>query len=354
MKELLKKLSEAYAPSGCEEAVREIITSMVREYVDELYVDKIGNLITLKKGVQNKPKILLDAHMDEIGMMVKYIDEKGFIRFSYTGGFSDQTVLNQRVVILTRKGIIPGVIGCKPPHLMTQEEKEKIVKRSDMFIDIGAESRVEAEQLGVRVGDHIIWSTSFTELAGNKLASKAFDNRVGCAILIKILQKLKTETPVYGVFTVMEEIGLRGAKTAAFTIEPDAALVFDIATAGDHPNVKEGEAPVRVGGGPVISVADGSRLNLGGGLITHPKIRRILIETAEENSIPYQLYVFEGGTTDGTVISLSRTGVPTGLISVPVRYAHTASELLSLLDVENSIKLATLSIYKIIETLSNG
>ncbi len=354
IKSMLKKLTEVYAPSGCEEPVREIITSMLEGYVDELHIDRMGNLIALKKGLSGKPKILLDAHMDEIGMIVKYIDDKGFIRFSYTGGFFDQTVLNQRVVILTKNGPIPGVIGAKPPHLMTQEEKEKIVKRSDMFIDIGAENRLEAERLGVRIGDHITWTAGFIELAGDKLVSKAFDNRVGCAILIKILQELKTDTPVYGVFTVMEEIGLRGAKTAAFKIEPDTALVFDIAAAGDHPNIKEGEAPIRVGGGPVIGVADGSRANLGGGLITHPLIRRILIETAEENNIPYQLYVFEGGTTDGTVIALSRAGVPTGLISVPVRYAHTTSELLSLSDVENSIKLTELAIHKIVEAFSKG
>ncbi len=354
IKSILKKLTETHAPSGCEAPVRDVITSILEKYVDEIYVDKMGNLITLKKGINGKPKILLDAHMDEIGMLVKYIDEKGFIKFSYTGGFFDQTVLNQRVIILTRNGPIPGVIGAKPPHLMAQEEREKIVKRSEMFIDIGVESRQEAERLGVRIGDHITWSAELTELADGKLVSKAFDNRVGCAILIKILQELKTESPVYGVFTVMEEIGLRGAKTAAFTIEPDAALVFDIAAAGDHPNVKEGEAPIRIGGGPVIGVADGSRMNLGGGLITHPLIRRILIETAEDNHIPYQLYVFEGGTTDGTVIALSRTGVPTGLISVPVRYAHSASELLSLMDVEKSVQLAELSIHKIVETFSTG
>ncbi|MEM2907468.1 MAG: M42 family peptidase, partial [Candidatus Odinarchaeota archaeon] len=254
---ILKKLTEVYSPSGYEESVREVIASMLEKYVDEIHVDKMGNLITLKRGLEKEQKIFLDEHMDEIGMLVKYIDDKGFIRFSYTGGFFDQVVLNQRVVVLTRNGPIPGVIGAKPPHLMTQEEREKLVKRGDMFIDIGAGSRQRAEQLGVRVGDHISWAAGFTELVDNNVTSKAFDNRVGCTILIKILKELKANATIYGVFTVMEEIGLRGAKTAAFTIEPDAALVFEIAAAGDHPGVKEGEAPVRIGGGPVIGIADG-------------------------------------------------------------------------------------------------
>lgn len=346
---LLKRLSEVCAPSGYEGPVKEIIESAVKDYVDEVYTDKMGNLVTVKRGVEKAPKILLDAHMDEIGMLVKYIDDKGFIRFSYTGGFSDQVVLNQRVMVLTREGSLPGVIGSKPPHLISTEDRDKPVKRSEMFIDIGVGSREEAERMGVRIGDHVTWVTAFTELADKNVSCKAFDNRVGCTVLIEVLKEFKSPATIYGVFPVMEEVGLRGAKTAAYSLEPNAALVFDIAAAGDHPGIKEGEAPIKLGGGPVIGVADGGKASLGGGLITHPKIRQVLVDTAERNNIPYQLYVFEGATTDGTAISLSRSGVPTGLLSVPVRYVHSASEVLNTADVEKTIELSKLSLLKIAE-----
>ncbi|MHA1754771.1 MAG: M42 family metallopeptidase, partial [Candidatus Odinarchaeia archaeon] len=286
-----------------------------------------------------------------IGMLVKFIDKNGFIRFSYTGGFFDQTVLNQRVAINTKKGLIHGVIGSKPPHLMLPEDKDKVVKRRSMFVDIGAKDREDALNMGVRVGDPITWVSKFTLLGDSRVTGKAFDDRAGCCALIQTLKELEVDADVYSVFAVMEEVGLRGAKTAAFALKPDAALIFETTAAGDFPGVKEEEATTKLGEGPVIIIADGSKTSLGGGLITHPLLRRILIETAEENNIPYQLEVFEGGTTDGTAISLSRSGVPTAVLSIPVRYIHTPTEVLDIRDLINTIKLAKLAIPKIIDEI---
>ncbi|MHA1238893.1 MAG: M42 family metallopeptidase [Candidatus Odinarchaeia archaeon] len=344
----LKKLVEVDAPSGMEDNVRELIKELVQPYVDELRVDSLGNLITVKRGEKGAPKILLDAHMDEIGFIVKHIDKKGFIYFSYVGGFFDQTVLNQRVSILTSDGKkIPGVIGSKPPHLIPQEERDKIIKKDGMFIDVGAKSKDDALKMGIRVGDHITWWGPFEKLGEDLVCGKAFDDRLGCLILIETLKKVDTASTLYGVFSVMEEVGLRGARTSAFSLEPDVGIAFDVSATGDYPGVKDFEAPARLGGGPIITVADGAKLSLGGGLIAHPKVKNLLVKVAEENKIMYQLEVFEGGTTDATAIALSKSGVPAGVVSVPCRYIHSPIEVANIHDIENTIKLSVLACEKI-------
>ena len=340
MKNLLKELSNASGVSGFEENIREIIKNELKDHVDEIETDNLGNIITIKKGKDDGKKIMLAAHMDEIGLMVRHIDKKGFIKFSKIGGISDQMLLNQEVYIHTDDGKVLGVLGSKPPHRMKPAEKKKVIEYENMFIDIGASSKEEAEKM-VNIGDSITIKHEFSEL-GSLVTGKAFDNRVGCLILIETMKRVKSDATVYGVGTVQEEVGLKGAKTSAFRINPDLAVALDVTIAGDHPGIKEEDAPAKINGGPAIILTDAS----GRGIITHPKVKKLLIESAEEEKIPYQLEVSEGGTTDATAIHLTREGIPTGVLSVPSRYIHTPVEVVSLDDIENTIKLLVAMIEK--------
>ncbi len=334
MKDLLKKLSNAPGISGFENEVRNLMTVELNEYVDEISVDNMGNLIAIKNGDPGNKKVMLAAHMDEIGLMVRFIDKKGFIKFSKIGGINDQMLLNQTVYIQTAKGNVTGVIGSKPPHKMKAAERKKILEFEDMFIDIGAPSKEEALKR-VNIGDPIIIEQEFRELGNNLVMGKALDNRVGCAILIEVLKQVESEATLYGVGTVQEEVGLKGAKTSAFGINPDMALALDVTISGDHPGIKEEDAPSQAGKGPAIILTDAS----GRGLITHPQVKELLISTAEEEGIPYQLEVSDGGTTDATSIHLTREGIPTGVISPASRYIHTPVSVVNLDDVENAVRL---------------
>ncbi|MGQ9720238.1 MAG: M42 family metallopeptidase [Candidatus Jordarchaeum sp.] len=336
---LLKKLVEANGPSGHEENVRKVVEEQLTNYVDEMKVDNLGNLICTKKGAKDSPKAMILAHTDEIGMLVRYIEKEGFIRFSYLGGFFDQIVLGQRVLIHTEKGDIKGVIGAVPPHLMPEKERKKSITREKMFIDIGAQSREQAEEWGVKIGSPITWLGHFDQLGNNMVIGKAFDDRAGCAIMIQTLKEVKAECTIIGVASVMEEVGLRGAQTSSYTVDADFAIALDITATGDHPGVEERQMPVKIGKGPAITVADGRRESLGGGLISHPKVLKLLTETAEKNNIPYQLHVFEGGTTDATAAATSRGGIPSATINVPTRYVHSPVEVLDLQDLSNAVKL---------------
>ncbi|MHA1209944.1 MAG: M42 family metallopeptidase [Candidatus Freyarchaeota archaeon] len=344
LKQLLKRLVEATGPSGHEEKVRTLVEEELSNYVDEIKVDNLGNLICTKKGSKASPKAMILAHTDEIGMLVRYIEKEGYIRFSYLGGFFDQMVLGQRVLIHTEKGDIKGVIGSVPPHLLPEEERKKPINRDKMFIDIGAKNREQAEEWGVGVGNPITWIGHFDELGNSIVTGKAFDDRAGCAVLIQTLKEVKAECTVIGVASVMEEVGLRGAKTSSFTIDPDFAVAIDVTATGDHPGVEERQIPVKVGKGPAITIADGRRESLGGGLISHPKVLKLLTETAQKNNIPHQLEIFEGGTTDATAVATARGGIPAATISIPTRYIHSPIEVLSLEDLSNAVQLLKLSL----------
>jgi len=333
MKDLLKKLADAPGVSGFEDEVRDIMIVELKNHVDEIEVDQLGNMIATRNGKSDSKKIMLAAHMDEIGLMVRYIDKKGFVKFSKIGGINDQMLLNQEVSIHTSNGIITGVIGSKPPHRMKEAEKKKVIDYKNMFIDIGASDREEAGKI-VKLGDPITIKQKFSPL-GNLYKGKALDNRIGCAVLVEVMKKAKTNATIYGVGTVQEEVGLKGAKTAAFRLNPDIALALDVTIAGDHPGIKEEDAPAKTGKGPGIILTDAS----GRGLITHPKVKNLLITVAEEEGIPIQLEVSEGGTTDATAIHLTREGIPTGVISPPTRYIHTPVSVVDIEDVENAVKL---------------
>jgi endoglucanase len=284
--------------------------------------------------------------MDEIGFMVRYIDDNGFLRFVGIGGWFDQTILNQRVVVHGKKGSIPGVIGSKPPHVMKEEDRKKPVKLDDMFIDIGAKNREDAENLGIEIGTTASIDRDFVSLANGKVTSKAFDDRAGLVILIEVMKQLskqKIEANVYAVGTVQEEVGLKGARTCAFGVCPDLALALDTTIPGDHPGISKTDSSLELGKGPVITVADAS----GRGLIAHPQILKWLKETAAENKIPYQLGVGSGGTTDATSIHLSREGIPTGTVSIATRYIHSPVEVLDTADIETCVSLIVKAIENI-------
>ena len=333
MKDLLKKLADAPGVSGFEDEVRNIMIDELKDHVDEVEVDQLGNMIATRNGTSDSKKIMLAAHMDEIGLMIRYIDKNGFIKFSKIGGINDQMLLNQEVTIHTSNGIVTGVIGSKPPHRMKEAERKKIIDYENMFIDIGASDKEEAEKI-VKLGDPITIKQEFTPL-GKLYKGKALDNRIGCAVLVEVMKKAKTNATIYGVGTVQEEVGLKGARTAAFRLNPDMALALDVTIAGDHPGIKEEDAPAKTGKGPGIILTDAS----GRGLITHPKVKNLLITVAEEEEIPIQLEVSEGGTTDATAIHLTREGIPTGVISPPTRYIHTPVSVIDIDDVENAVKL---------------
>lgn len=342
MKNLLKKLANAPGVSGFEGDIRNIMTNELKDYVDKIEVDNLGNLIATKNGKSNGKKVMLAAHMDEIGLMIKYIDPKGFIKFVTIGGISDQTLLNHRVFIHTDKGKVPGVIGAKPPHIMKAEDRKKMVKHQDMVIDIGANSREEAEEI-VSIGDPITIKQEFGSLLNSMYTGKSLDNRVGCCIIIEVLKRVESDASIYGVGTAQEEVGLVGAKTSAFGINPDMAIALDVAVAGDHPGIKKAEAPTFAGKGPGIILTDAS----GRGIITHPQVKELLISTAEEEGIPYQLVVSEGGTTDATAIHLTRKGIPSGVLSPAVRYMHSPVEVVNMDDIENSVKLLLAALKKV-------
>ena len=333
MDSLLKKLSDAPGVSGFEEEIREIIIDELKDHVDEVEVDQMGNVITTRKGKPNGKKIMLAAHMDEIGLMIRYIDKDGFIKFSKIGGINDQMLLNQEVTIHTDDGEVTGVIGSKPPHRMKESERKKILDYENMFIDIGAKTKEEAEER-VKLGDPITIKQEFTKL-GNFYKGKALDNRIGCAIMIEVMKRAETDATLYGVGTVQEEVGLKGAKTSAFKLNPDMALALDVTIAGDHPGIKEEDAPAKMGKGPAVILVDAS----GRGLITHPMVKKLIITAGNEDVIPYQLEVSEGGTTDATAIHLTREGIPTGVISPPTRYIHTPVSVVDMEDVENAVNL---------------
>ncbi len=317
-KDLLKKLLETFGPSGNEEIIREVIREEIKDYADEIKVDALGNLIAIKKG--NGKKIMVASHMDEIGIMITNIDENGFLRFTNIGGVSPFTALYQRVMFAD--GTM-GVVG------MEKLDEMKDLALSKMFIDIGANSKEEAVKR-VNVGDVACFYAPFIQ-DGDYIMSKALDDRIGCYVAIEALKALKDcPNEVHFVFTVQEEVGLRGAKTAAYGVDPDMGIAIDVTMTGDTPKAKTMD--VKMGKGTAIKIKDRS-------VLAHPTVKKLMIETAKENNIPYQLEILDAGGTDSGAIHLTKSGVPSGVISVPCRYVHSPSEMVSVKDVESSIEL---------------
>ena len=337
--ELMKELSLTPGVSGSEEKIAEIIERELKDTVDSIERDTMGNLIATKKGEKKAPTIMLASHMDEIGLMVSYIDDKGYLKFTTIGGINDQMLMNQTVIVHGSYADVVGVIGSKPPHVTKPEERNKVIKASDMFIDIGACSKEDAEEM-VSVGDVITFKSWFEEFPNDLIMGKALDNRVGCYVMMEVLKRVDTRATVYGVGTVQEEVGLKGAKTSAFKLDPDMAIALDVTLSGDHPGIKPEEAPVVMGKGPALVLADAS----GRGILTAKSIKEMLMKAGDENDIDYQLEVSDGGTTDGTAIHLTKEGIATGVLSVPTRYIHTTVSVCSMKDIESTIQLITTAI----------
>ena len=317
---MIQKLTETPGPSGYESQVRAAIRAEVEPYADEIRVDALGNLIATKnQGSTGGKKIMLSAHMDEIVVIATHVDEKGFIRFIPLGGVNRSYCIGGRVRFLNGSG---GVIGIE-----YQEDQSKLPAFENMFIDIGASSR---ENCPVRVGDVAVFDRPFSEY-GDRLVAKAMDDRVGIAVLIEILRKLKgSPHQVFFVFSVQEEVGLRGATTAAFGLEPDIGIAIDVTRSGDTP--KGIRMETALGKGPAIKVRDS-------GMLADPRVVDWMVRAAEQEGLPYQMEVLEAGTTDARAIQLSRAGVPAGCLSIPCRYIHAPSEMVDTNDVQNGVRL---------------
>ena len=319
--EFLRKLVTAFGPSGNEDEVAEIIINEIKDYVDDVKIDRLGNVVAHKEGT-GIAKVMTTAHMDQIGIMITAVDKNGYIWFTNVGYVDPYVVLSHNVKFKN------GTIGT-----IWREEKNEIknLKLSNLYIDIGAKDLEDAIKK-VNVGDFGVFVSNF-EVLGDRVSSGALDNRIGCYVLVETIKKMKKPVAdVYFVFTVQEETYISGAVTSAYAIEPDGAIVVDVTDTGDTPECNR--MSVKMGEGCTIKVMDR-------GLITHPKIKKHLTSIADKNNIKYQFEVLEIGTTDGSVIHTTRAGVLTGAISIPSRYIHSTQEMIDMKDVEGAIKLLT-------------
>ena len=329
MKELLKKYSNMVGVSGNEEDISREIRIDLYKYIDWNDVDSMGNCINCTEGAADGRRIIIASHMDEIGLMAKYIDDKGFIYFEGIGGWNWQTLLSQQMIF--DNGVI-GVIGAKPPHVMSEEDRKQPAKDKTMFIDVGATSRKQVEKMGIDVGSTAVFNTKFQSLANGFVTGKALDNRVGVVTMIEVMKKLDTINTVFGIGTVQEEVGLKGARVAAENLRPDLAIVVDTGISGDHPGIEWKEAGSATGK-VSVTIADGA----GRGILVPKHIIDYVKKIADEESIAVDFAVSNGGTTDG--MATHEIGVPTIVIAVPTRYIHSPVEVLQMGDVEKAIRL---------------
>jgi putative aminopeptidase FrvX len=345
---LLRDLCERFGVAGFEGDVRERLEELVRPHVDEIRVDPLGNLIGERQGTGG-PTLMVDAHMDEIGFMVSYVEEEGWLRVVPVGGWDARIVASHALTILADDGgKVPGVFGTVPPHMLTQADREKPLTLEDAFVDVGAESAAEVEELGIRVGSPAVIAYPFGRLDGaNTVVGKALDDRAGCAVLVQVLEALAGETlevTLVASFAVSEELGLRGAKTAAAQIEPDLALALEGTVAADVPGIAPARQPTRLGGGPAITVMDQT-------IVVSPVVVRALTDLAEAEGVPYQYKLPGVGGTDAGEIHLSGKGVPTGVVSIPCRYIHSPFSVMRLDDFENAVRLTTAFVRRCTEIL---
>lgn len=330
---LLKELTEVSGAPGREEEVAALMEKQLRS-LGKVSYDKLGSIIAEKKGTAAQPKVMIAGHMDEVSFMVSEISKEGYIRFLPLGGWWGHVALAQRVRIITRKGVVRGVVGSKAPHVIPSEERRKVLEINQLFIDVGCQEKFDVKKrLGIEVGDVIIPEASFEILANKDMyLAKAFDNRIACAAVIEILAGLgKGGHPntVFGVGTVQEEVGLRGAGTAAYQIDPDVAIALDVTVARDTPGMSPGET---VGKGPVIIVYDGSH-------IPNYRLRTLVQDTAAKIKVPVQFGSLERGGTDAGRIHLTRRGVPVMTLGIATRYIHSHAAMLSRRDYDAWVKL---------------
>lgn len=333
---LLKKLTEASGVSGNEKEVRKMIIEEIEDYVDELQIDKIGNIITYKKGRKNSPKLMITAHMDEVGLIITDINDSGLLKFMTVGGIDERILVSKCVKIGEKE--VPGVIGAKPIHLQEEEERLKSLNLNQLYIDIGVDSKKEAEKL-VCVGDYVIFDSSYIEFGKNLVKAKALDNRVGCNLLIDLLKK-DSDLGFYGVFTVMEEIGLVGAGPAAYTVNPEVSIILEGTLCFEAPGIDSHLTTTKLNKGPAISLIDRTT-------IFDDKFRNYIVNVAKENNIPYQFRKTSSGGNDSGEIHQTRGGSTTATISVPCRHIHSPVSIMSKEDYENTYKLLVSVLNKI-------
>ncbi|KQL49559.1 hypothetical protein AN963_07435 [Brevibacillus choshinensis] len=335
-------LDAIHGVSGDEERVAAYMKEQIIPFAQEHFEDPLGNHYFVKKGKDPDFKLMLAAHMDEIGFIVSHIDEKGFVYFLPVGYHDSRMVINQVLTIQTETGFVRGITGSKPAHVVTNEEAQRAIPLDQLHLDLGTTSRRETLALGVQVGDYITFDRVGQLLNGTKVFSgKSVDNRSGCAVLIEVMKRLadKQITPtVYGVASVQEEVGLRGAGPAAYAVQPDICLAIDVIFAGGTPGMDERISPVILGAGPAIMMYDWTPSN-GHGNNVPKKLTRKLIQTAEKNAIPYQREVVLNGGTDAWAMSLAGKGALSGCISLPSRYIHSATGIVHMDDLEQAVQL---------------
>jgi endoglucanase len=331
----LRRLLDAPGPSGFEVRPARVWRAEAKSFAEAVSVDVNGNSVA-SVGGHGSPRVMMAGHVDEIGLQVTHIDEEGYLYVDEIGGWDPQVLVGQRVRILARDGDVIGVIGKKAIHLITPDERSKASRTRDLWVDVGADSRDEVAEMGLRVGDPMVLDQGMIELAGDRIASRAIDNRIGAFVVLEALRMLAEDPPLAGAFavaTAQEEIGYQGggARSSAFALQPDVALVVDVTFSTDVPDVPKKElGEHKVGGGPVLSR----------GSAAHPVVFERLIEVAEAKGIPHSLQASPKATrTDADGIHLTRAGVPTGLISVPNRYMHSPNEVVSMSDLENTARL---------------
>jgi len=332
---LLKELTEAVGVPGYEEEVRAIMRRYLQD-VAEIAQDQLGSFVARLPGPEGSPRVMLAGHMDEIGFMVRHITDEGFLRFLPLGGWWDQVILGQRMQVITSKGRVLGVTGAKPPHLMDQDERSKMVQKKDMYLDVGVSSKDEVAALGIRLGDPIVPVSDFTVLNnGQSYLAKAFDNRVGCALAMEALREMAGSSRVnnlYAVGTVQEEVGTRGAKTSAHVVDPHVAIILEVDIAGDVPGIKPEECAVKLGKGPSLLLYDAR-------MIPNLRLRDLVVQVAEAEGIPLQFGAMPGGATDGAMIHMHAAGVPCVVIGVPARHIHSHTSIIRRDDYDNALKL---------------
>jgi endoglucanase len=359
-----EKLSNCFGPSGFEREALKIMRDYIGPYSDKVYVDKLGSLLYERRGASDAPVVLLPGHIDEVGYIVSSINKQGFVTFNPLGGWFDQTLLGQRVIIRTSKGDVHGVIAAKPPHLLTDEERAKVVKKEQMFIDVGASNEDEVKSMGIRIGNPAVPVSTFSMVKKKKFKDgkakgdemvcfgKAFDDRVGAFAAAEVVRtlcekKIKHPNKVIGASTVQEEVGIRGARTASYMTKPDVCLTLEVDIAGDVPGIEAQQAPTKMGDGPSITTYDSS-------MIPNAQLVDFVIGVAEKNKIPYQLSQIARGGTDAGIIHLMYTGCPSVVLSVPTRHIHSHVGVFSANDLDNCIKLVVEVVKKLDKKTVDG
>jgi putative aminopeptidase FrvX len=344
----LEELINSFGPSGFEKEPARIVKDYVSKFSDHIYSDKLGSLMFEKRGTRDEPVVLVPGHIDEVGFIVSSITKQGFLTFNPLGGWSDQVLLAQRVLVRTEKGLIPGVIAAKPPHLLPPRERDKLVVKEKMFIDIGASNAEEAEAMGARIGNPVIPASRFSTIRKRVfrngksngedtiVVGKALDNRVGAWTVAEVIRtlaekRIRHPNKVIGAATTLEEEGLRGAHTAAYITRPDVCIVLDTDIAGDVPGIEVHEAAAKMGYGPALTTCDES-------MVPNQGLLEFVIKTAEKNKIPLQLSQVMS-ETDAGPIHVANAGCPTVALGVPARHVHSNVGMLSMTDADDCVRL---------------